>query len=82
MNDELVTVATFVTAHEAAMARGFLEANGIDVFLADEAMSRIYLTVVIGGIKLQVRGEDVDIARELLSEVRSEDGRASPGGTT
>lgn len=70
MSDQLVTVAIFVTAHEAAMARGFLEANGIDVFLADEAMSRIYLTVVTGGIKLQVRAEDADTARELLSEAR------------
>lgn len=82
MSHGLVTVAGFATAHEAGMARGFLEANGIEVFLADEAMSRIYLAVVTGGIKLQVRGEDAETARQLLSEVRSEDGRASPGGTT
>lgn len=70
MTTQLVTVATFATAHEAAMARGMLEAEGVEVFLADEAMSRIYLSVVTGGIKLQVRAEDAETARELLSEAR------------
>lgn len=69
MSDNLVTVATFATTHEAAMARGLLEAEGIDAFLADEAMSRIYLSVITGGIKLQVREEDAESARQLLSEV-------------
>jgi len=74
MNDELVTVTSFGTAHEAELARGFLEANGIDAFLADEAMARIanHLTPIIGGYKLQVRQEDVDLVVELLSQVQSE----------
>jgi hypothetical protein len=73
MSEGLVTVAVFVVVHEAEMARGFLESNGIDVFLADGAMSRIasHLTPMIGGIKLQVRQEDADRACELLSEVNS-----------
>ena len=74
MRDELVTVTSFGTAHEAEIARGFLEANGIDVFLADEAMARIanHLTPMIGGYKLQVRREDVDTVVELLSQVQSD----------
>ena len=56
------------------MARGFLEANGVDVFLADEAMARIanHLAPMIGGYKLQVRREDVDTVVELLGLVQSD----------
>jgi hypothetical protein len=68
---EWVTVATFVTPHEAAMARGFLEGSGIRVFLADAEMSRLasHLTPMLGGIKLQVPREDAEKARELLAAV-------------
>jgi hypothetical protein len=76
MSDELVTVATFMTVQEAVMARGFLEANGVGVFMADEAMSRIasYLIPMTGGIRLQVRREDAETARELLADVESDPG--------
>jgi hypothetical protein len=69
-NDELVTVVTFGTAHEAEIARGVLETNDIDVFLSDQAISRIasHLTPLIGGIKLQVPRQDVDKVRKLLSD--------------
>ncbi len=68
---ELVTVTTFLTAHEAELARGYLEANGIEVFLGDQEMTRIasHLIPMIGGIKLQVRSEDADRVRELLSRL-------------
>jgi hypothetical protein len=74
MDDEIVTVATFGTAAEAEMARGYLEANGIEVFLGDEAMSRIasHLAPMIGGVKLQVRREDEELVRQLLSEAGSD----------
>lgn len=70
MSDRLVTVETFMLAHEAEMARGYLEANGIDVFLADKEMSRIHVSPLVGGIKLQVRAEDQERARDLLAEIR------------
>ena len=71
MAGELTTVATYVTAYEAELARGFLESNGIDAFLGDAIVSRVvsYLAVA-GGFKLQVRSEDVEAARELLASVR------------
>jgi hypothetical protein len=74
MQDELVTLETFLMAHEAELALGFLEANGIDAFLADENMSRLYVAPLVGGIRLQVRAEDAERARELLQEVRDEPG--------
>ena len=73
MSDELVTIATFFTATNAALMRGFLEANGIEVFMADENVTRIagHLAPAIGGIKLQVRGSDAETARLLLAQVES-----------
>jgi len=80
MNDELVTIASFAIDYEAQLARGYLQSNGIDVFLADEATSRIanHLGPIIGGFKLQVRGRDVDLARELLAEAQSPPPDGSP----
>lgn len=73
-DDDLVTVATFLRAYEAELARGLLEASEIDVFVADENMGRIasHLTPLIGGIRLQVRREDEDLARELLDRVQND----------
>lgn len=74
MNNDLVTVATFLRTQDAEMARGYLEANGVEVFLRDREMARIQLPSIIGGIKLQVRAEDAETARELLSQAQSEPG--------
>ena len=67
----MVTVATYTKAYEAELARGFLEAHGIPVFVGDEVVSRVvsYLSVA-GGFKLQVNGSDEAAARELLSSIR------------
>jgi hypothetical protein len=78
MDDELVTIATFAREHEAEFARGYLETNEVDVYLADDAMTRIasHLLPMIGGVKLKVRRQDVDRARELLAQVQSDPGAA------
>lgn len=72
MKHELVTITSFLLPYQAEMAQGYLESNGIQVFLADKEMSRIapYLASMMGGIKLQVRPEDAARARELLAEAR------------
>ena len=70
MSEDLVTVADFLTKQEANMARGFLESNGFEVFLADEAIFQ--LTPVIGVIKLRVREEDAGTVRELLADVEAQ----------
>ena len=66
----LVTIAVFVTPVEASVARGYLEANGMPAFLADENITRIagHLIPIIGGIKLQVRRADEYRARDLLAQ--------------
>jgi hypothetical protein len=72
MNDDLITVATFLTIQEAKIARGFLESNGFTVFLGDEAM--VPLSPIVGSVKLQVREQDAETVRELLAGVDTHSG--------
>ena len=70
MMNDMVTVAVFTWAHEMAVVRARLEWEGIDCFAKDEnivAAHPLYSNLV-GGIKLQVRAEDVERAREILIE--------------
>lgn len=63
MSAQLITVATFDTPIDAEIAKGKLEAVGVRVFLADEATVRMasYLGPAMGGVKLQVRDNDVEL---------------------
>jgi hypothetical protein len=55
---------------EALLAKGSLESAGIECFLADENLVRLdwFISNFVGGIKLNVRIEDVVNARKLLDE--------------
>ncbi len=64
--ERLVTVETFAAPWEAQLARARLEAEGIDSQLADEHLARLGLSGAIGGVRLQVRAEDAEIARQVL----------------
>ena len=74
MNDELVTVAVFLTLAEAELARGFLESQGIAASFADENIARmgVHFSALTGGVKLQVLAADEEAARELLASVDTE----------
>jgi hypothetical protein len=63
---ELVTVAKFMDPVEAQMARGALEAAGINVFVAGENANNILPMNVIFRARLQVAVEDEAAAREIL----------------
>jgi hypothetical protein len=63
----LATAATFYNLHEADIAVGLLESCGVDCFLCDEHMHPL-ATDVIGGVRLQVAHEDLELAKELLKE--------------
>jgi hypothetical protein len=67
---KLATAAIFYNLHEADIAVGLLESCGVDCFLCDEHMHRVnpLATDVIGGVKLQVRQQDLEVAKELLQE--------------
>lgn len=68
----LVTIQRFRDLPPALLARSKLESFRIDCFLADENMVRVNwcYSNVIGGIRLQVRVRDVQIASEILEAPR------------
>ena len=66
----LPPIRQFRDLPEALLAKGCLESAGIPCFLRDDNMVRLdwFISNFIGGIKLCVRPEDVQTARELLDE--------------
>lgn len=69
-DDALVTVATFENSLQASLARGALEAAGIDAFIPGEALGTF--TRNRGGIsltELQVRGADRERAVAELKRI-------------
>ncbi len=69
-NEKFVTVLTFTFAHEVAIIRGRLEAEGITCFVKDELTVQIhpFYSNAIGGVKLQVRESDLNQAIQILKE--------------
>lgn len=67
---KLVTIRQFRDLPEALLAKGFIESAGIECFLADENIVRMdwFISNFVGGIKLQVKSDDVDAALEVLSQ--------------
>ena len=59
-------------AWEAHLARACLEAEGIHAIVADEHFYRLYgaLSGTLGGVRLQVRPEEAELAAELLRNRR------------
>lgn len=71
MSDRYLTARAFSTLWEATVAQSKLEAEGISVFLKDGYtvnMNWLYSNA-LGGVKLQVPEENLDQAREILSEI-------------
>jgi hypothetical protein len=71
VSDRIVTVAKFLQPMEAHLFRSRLEADGIDAFVADENMANIqlYLSPVLGGLRVQVHESDAETAREILRDL-------------
>jgi DNA-directed RNA polymerase subunit RPC12/RpoP len=69
-NEKFVTVLTFTFVHEVAVIRGRLEAEGIICFVKDEFTVQVqpFYSNAIGGVKLQVRENDLNQAIEILKE--------------
>jgi len=70
MSDALILIATFSHPFEAHLAKGKLESEGIEAFIADENIVGInwLYSNLVGGVKLKVREEDRDRALKLLQE--------------
>ncbi len=70
MND-WITILTFYQPHEAHVAAGYLEDNGIETFVKDEITAQLqgYMSNAMGGVKLQVRESQLEKVLPLLREV-------------
>jgi hypothetical protein len=68
---DLVTVATFPDAPLAQLARERLELEGIAAFVADAMTAGVmpFLTSATGGVRVQVKADDAERAREILGTV-------------
>ncbi len=68
MSEQLVTIASFRDLPEALLAKGKLEAAGIQSELVDDNIVRMdwFWSTAMGGIKLQVDRDDVNGAVEVL----------------
>jgi hypothetical protein len=68
--NETVTLRQFRDLPEALLAKGSLESAGIPVYLVDDNMIRMdwFYSNLLGGIKLKVRAEDAEAAREILNQ--------------
>jgi len=73
MEPEFHTLGTFEFPADALIIKGKLEAEGITVFLRDEATinSDPLISTAIGGVKLQVYSTDKELAKEIYDEVRN-----------
>lgn len=82
MNSENIVFTTFVYA-EAALVKSLLEANGLDVFMHDENLTRMYpfTSAAVGGIKLAVPDEQIEKAKDVLQEYRGKEGQESSWGS-
>jgi hypothetical protein len=79
--DELVTVRTFSQSIDFEMVKSYLESYEIECFGQSEIISRAYINLVDGGIKLQVRREQAEEAVKLPLEggyLKAEDFEPSP----
>jgi Putative prokaryotic signal transducing protein len=70
LNPNLVTIARFRDLIEAQLAKGKLEAAGIDAFLGNENIVSLdwFYSNAVGGLRLQVLEEDVTDAQASLDE--------------
>jgi hypothetical protein len=66
----LITVRSYWNLLEAELAKGALEAAGIECFLFDDNMLRMdwFNANAIGGVKLRVDRGNVDDANRILDE--------------
>jgi hypothetical protein len=70
--DVLVTVSAFREPYEAHLFRGRLQAEGIVAFVAHEmnVANAWHRSVALGGVKVQVSSDELELAREIEQACR------------
>ncbi|THB70869.1 MAG: DUF2007 domain-containing protein [Gammaproteobacteria bacterium] len=69
----LVTVAKFATPTEAYVFSGCLQSEGIGAFVADANLLQAnpFMTSIVGWVRVQVSENDIEQARQILSDYQS-----------
>lgn len=64
------TIITFTLPHEAYLAKGFLESEGIDAIIKDEFTAQVnnFYSNAIGGVKLQVKESEFEEGLVILKK--------------
>lgn len=66
-DDDITVIRTFSTEVEAQLAQAALAANGIpSIVLPDNAGGMLPMLQVLFPVRLAVRSEDADVARQVL----------------
>jgi uncharacterized protein (DUF4415 family) len=67
---QMVAIRSFPDVMQAWLARSSLESAGIECCLVDDNMVRLDwgISIILGGVKLQVRPEDAEAAIEMLDQ--------------
>jgi hypothetical protein len=67
---QMVTIRSFPDVMQALLARSSLESAGVECCLVDDNMVRMDwgISIVLGGVKLQVRPEDAEAAIGMLDQ--------------
>jgi DNA-directed RNA polymerase subunit RPC12/RpoP len=73
MQETFITIARYPYSTEAQIAKGRLEADGIQVFLRDNLTidTDPLVSQAIGGVKLKVLAKDEEKAREILQSIKA-----------
>jgi hypothetical protein len=68
--EPMVTIRSFGDVMQAWLAKSNLESAAIECRLVDDEMVRLHWGIVnvLGGVKLQVKPEDTEVAIELLEQ--------------
>jgi hypothetical protein len=68
--EPMVTIRSFGDVMQAWLAKSNLESSAIECNLVDDNMVRLHwgMVNVLGGVKLQVKREDAEVALELLEQ--------------
>lgn len=68
--EPMVTIRSFGDVMQAWLAKSNLESSAIECRLVDDNMVRLHWGIVnvLGGVKLQVKHEDAEVALELLDQ--------------
>lgn len=64
-----ITLTSFTYPHEAYIAQGYLDSEGIETIIQDELTTQVhnFYSNAIGGVKIQVRDTDYDKGLKALN---------------